>query len=319
MNILMITDNDPAGMAIAFTNAINRYTKHTSRLITTAEKYGFNYEKDIHLPDIEDDDFDEVEQVLRDADIIHFHVLRDENSHLGPLVIRDYIQGKKMLHHHHGHPDYILNKDAYNEKYRVRKRKVIVSTPDLLHVAENATWIPNLVPLKDVQFMPRYDRSLPCGPIRICQSPTRKYDKHTHEFQRVLKTLREKYGEGIESMIIEKRPYLECLALKRKCHIVFDHMRGWFGIASLESLSQGKPVIAGLDEWNIRCIKEFTGASDIPWVIARSEGELLKAMDTLVADPDLRQRIGLASRRFMEESWNEQKVLKLLLEVYESL
>lgn len=52
----MITENDPAGMGIAFANAINRYTEHTCRLITTAEKYGFAYEMDIHLPDIEDDD-----------------------------------------------------------------------------------------------------------------------------------------------------------------------------------------------------------------------------------------------------------------------
>jgi hypothetical protein len=319
MNILMITDNDPAGMAIAFANAINRYTEHTCRSITTAEKYGFGYEKDIHLPDIEDDDFSEVEQVLNEADIIHFHVLRDENSHLGPLVIRDYIQGKKILHHHHGHPDYLINVGAYNEKYRRLKRKVLVSTPDLLQIAENATWIPNLVPLKDVQFMPRYDRSLPREPIRICQAPTRKYDKHTQEFRRVLAALHEKYGNGVESVIIEKKPYLECLALKKKCHIVFDHMRGWFGIASLESLSQGKPVIAGLDDWNIQCIREFTGGTELPWVVARTEEELLKALDNLVADAELRQRIGVASRRFMENTWSEQKVLRLLLEVYESL
>ncbi|MBN1103519.1 MAG: glycosyltransferase family 1 protein [Deltaproteobacteria bacterium] len=319
MNILMITDNDPAGMAIAFTHAINRYTEHTCRLITTSEKYGFDYEKDIHLPDIEDDDFSEVEQVLREADIIHFHVLRDENSHLGPIVIRDYVKGKKILHHHHGHPDYILNKDAYNEKYKRLRRRVIVSTPDLLKVAENATWIPNLVPLKDVQFMPRYDRSLPREPLRICQAPTRKYDKHTRQFRHVLVALQRKYGEGIHPIIIEKKPYLQCLAVKKTCHIVFDHMRGWFGIASLESLSQGKPVIAGLDEWNIQCIKEVTGGGELPWVIARTQEELLKVLDRLVADADLRQQIGMASRRFMERSWNEQKVLSLLIEVYKSL
>jgi len=319
MKILMITDNDPAGMAIAFANAINRYTEHTCRLITTSEKYGFEYEKDIHLPDIEDDEFGEVEHLLKDADIIHFHVLRDENSHLGPLVIRDYIGGKKILHHHHGHPDYILNKDAYNEKYRKLGRKVIVSTPDLLKVAENATWIPNLVPLRDVQFMPRYDSSLPQEPIRICQSPTRKFDKHTKEYRAVLEGLETKYGNRIQSLIIEKRPYFECLALKRKCHIVFDHMRGWFGIASLESLSHGKPVIAGLDEWNIRCIREFTGEAKLPWVVARNEVELREELDYLIMDKELRQEAGLFSRLFMERFWNEQKVLELLLGVYESL
>jgi glycosyltransferase involved in cell wall biosynthesis len=319
MNILMITDNDPAGMAIAFANAINRHTEHTCRLITTSEKYGFEYEKDIHLPDIEDDDFGEVEQLLKNADIIHFHVLRDENSHLGPLVIRDYIKEKRILHHHHGHPDYILNVGAYNEKYRQRRRKVIVSTPDLLKIAGNATWIPNLVPLKDVQFMPRFDRSLPQEPIRICQSPTRKFDKHTREYRNVIAGLLKKYDGRIESLIIEKRPYFECLQIKKKCHIVFDHMRGWFGIASLESLSHGKPVIAGLDEWNIRCIREFTGGAEIPWVVARTEEELYKAMDRLIGDGDLRQQIGERSRHFMESSWSERKVLDLLLSIYASL
>jgi len=319
MNILMITDNDPAGMGIAFTNAVNRYTDHGCRLITTGEKYGFDYETDIHLPNIEDDDFDEVESLLKEADIIHFHVLKDENSHLGPLVIKDYIKGKKILHHHHGHPDYILNAAAYNEKYRRLKRKVVVSTPDLLKVAENATWLPNLVPLNDVQFLPRYDHSLPRDVIKICQSPTRKYHKHTKEFKTAVDTLKRKYPEKIQSVIIERVPYLECLRIKRTCHIVFDHMRGWFGIASLESLCQGKPVIAGLDEWNIRCIKEFTGADEVPWVVARNRDELEDRLEELIGDSDLRNRFGVASRRFMERYWTEKHVLKILMETYKTL
>ena len=318
MKILMITANDPAGMGIAFTNAINRYTEHSCRLITTAEKYGFDYEKDIHLPDIEDDDFGEVEQLLVDADILHFHVLNDENSHLGPLVIRDYVQGKRILHHHHGHPDYIINADTYNEKYRRLGRKVIVSTPDLLKVAEKAIWVPNLVPLHDVHFLPRYDNSLPQGPIKICQAPTRKYHKHTQEFKTVMRKLQEKYP-SVETIIIENRPYLDCLKLKRTCHIVFDHMRGWFGISSLESLSQGKPVIAGLDEWNIKCIRDFTGCHELPWVVAKKETQLKDKLQKLIADANGRNNMGLKSRLFMENHWTEKRVLGVLFEVYEAL
>jgi len=305
-------------MGIAFTNAINRYTEHSCRLITTAEKYGFDYEKDIHLPDIEDDDFGEVEQLLVDAEVLHFHVLNDENSHLGPLVIRDYIQGKKILHHHHGHPDYIINADTYNEKYRKLGRKVIVSTPDLLKVAEKATWVPNLVPLHDVHFLPRYDNSLTQDPIKICQAPTRKYHKHTGEFKTVMRRLHEKYPT-VEALVIENRPYVDCLRLKRTCHIVFDHMCGWFGISSLESLSQGKPVIAGLDDWNIRCIKEFTGSDELPWVIAGNEEGLEEKLEGLIVDDEMRNRIGIKSRRFMEGNWTEQQALGVLFEVYASL
>jgi hypothetical protein len=318
MKILMITANDPAGMGIAFTNAINRYTEHSCRLITTAEKYGFDYEKDIHLPDIEDDDYGEVEQLLVDADILHFHVLNDENSHLGPLVIRDYVQGKKILHHHHGHPDYIINADTYNEKYRRLGRKVIVSTPDLLKVAENATWVPNLVPLHDVHLLPRYDSSLPREVIKICQAPTRKYHKQTRQFKIAAQKLQEKHPH-VETLIIENRPYIECLRIKRTCHIVFDHMRGWFGISSLESLSQGKPVIAGLDDWNIQHIKKFTSSDKLPWVIARTQDELEAQLEELITDGDSRNRIGVESRRCIETYWTEQHVLRVLLNIYDTL
>jgi len=306
-------------MGIAFTNAINRYSDHRCRLITTAEKYGFGFESDIHLPDIEDDDFGEVEQLLKDADIIHFHVLRDENSYLGPLVIRDYTTVKKILHHHHGHPDYIINAESFNEKYRKLKRKVIVSTPDLLKLAENSTWVPNLVPINDVEFLPRYDDSLQQGPIKICQSPTRKFHKHTAELKAVLDALQKRHPHRIQPVIIEKRPYMECLHIKKTCHVVFDHMRGWFGIASLESLSQGKAVIAGLDDWNIEKIKEFTGSDTLPWVIARNQDQLEEKIEKLVYDGGLRNDIGRKSRQFMEGHWTEQHAIEVLLEVYSSL
>lgn len=318
MNILMITANDPAGMAIAFTNAINRYTEHRCRLITSMERYGFAYEADIHLPDIHDDDFGEVEQLLKEADIIHFHMLLDENSHLGPLVIRDYIRGKKILHHHHGHPDFLINVGLYNEKYRRLNRQVIVSTPDLLQITENAVWVPNLVPINDVHYLPRFEENLSPDLVKICQAPTRKFHKHTDVFKRVMRELRVE-GVQVEQVIFERIPHIECLKLKRRCHIVFDHMRGWFGISSLESLSQGKPVVAGLDDWNIRCIKEFTGTDRLPWQVAKDEQELKTVLTELAHDGDLRQRIGKESRAFMEQFWTEEHAVRVLLDVYKKM
>jgi hypothetical protein len=93
-------------------------------------------------------------------------------------------------------------------------------------------------------------------------------------------------------------------------------MRGWFGISSLESLSQGKPVVAGLDDWNIRCIKEFTGAEKLPWVIARNVDELERRMEQLFLDRDFRETTGFTGRIFMEKQWNEDRVLEILLDIY---
>ena len=96
-------------------------------------------------------------------------------------------------------------------------------------------------------------------------------------------------------------------------------MRGWFGISSLESLAQGKPVIAGLDDWNIRCIKEFAGADELPWQIARNGEQLKEILADLIADPGKRLTIGKQSRAFMERHWTEQQALAVLLNVYEEL
>ena len=318
MKILMITTNDPAGMTIAFANAINRYTEHTARAITTDSKYNVNFEHDIHIPAIPDDDFSEVEHLLKTADIFHFHIMADENALLGPLLMRDYIKGKKILHHHHGHPNFIINAGQFIEKYRKLGRRTAVSTPDLLKTLPGSVWLPNLVPIKDVQFMPWDGGEPSTETIRVCQAPTRKFHKDTKTFVNVMSEITREIPRA-ETVIIENLPYFDCLEEKRRCHIVFDHMQGHFGIASLESLSQAKPVIAGLDDWNIEQITKFTGVDYVPWVVARNADELRKSITDLINDDARRLETGLAARRYMEQYWTEQHAIKVLLDLYEEL
>ncbi len=96
-------------------------------------------------------------------------------------------------------------------------------------------------------------------------------------------------------------------------------MQGYFGVSSLEALSQGTAVIAGVDNWNIKHIKEFTGAEELPWIIAGDADELEKCLIPLIKDSNLRLQAAANSRSFMENYWTEQQVLNLLLDVYESL
>ena len=99
----MIAINDPAGTAIAFTKAINKYTDHNCRLITKESRYNHLFEKDLHLPWLDNDGWNEVEQLLKDSDIFHFHMTADESIELGPFRPVDYLKGKIIVHHHHGH------------------------------------------------------------------------------------------------------------------------------------------------------------------------------------------------------------------------
>jgi glycosyltransferase involved in cell wall biosynthesis len=318
MKILMITNNDPAGMGIAFANAINRHTEHSARLITLDTKYNTAFETDIHLPDIADDDFSEVESLLKTSDVLHFHIMADENMLLGPLLIRDYIKGKRVLHHHHGHPNFIVNAGEFAKKYKRLGRRAAVSTPDLLKVLPGSVWLPNLVPINDVQFMPWDGGEPESDRVRVCQAPTRKFHKDSKTFMRVMENIISA-NPHVELRMIENTGYFECLQIKRTMHIVFDHMQGHFGISSLESLSQGKPVIAGLDDWNIEQIKRFTGADHVPWVVARDEEQLHRKISELVEDRALRLETGRKAREHMEKYWTEQHAIKVLLNLYKEL
>ena len=316
MNIIMITENDPAGMGIAFTNAINRYSEHACRLITTATRYNFGTEKDLHLPALDEERFGEMIELLQKADILHFHLLADENTELGPIKAKEFIAGKAILHHHHGHPDFRSHPNKYREKYHRLRRRALVSTPDLLKLLPEAVWQPNLVPINAPYYRPRSIETT--NEVRVCQAPTRKDLKNTAEFEVVMASLERKY-KNVEGVVIANTRHEECLRIKQACDIHFDHMQGYYGVSSLESLSQGKPVIAGLDEWNLKCIREFSGCGDVPWVIARNRDELECQLEKLIGDDVLRNNIGIKSRRFMERHWTERQVLNILLRVYEEL
>ncbi len=315
MNIVMITTNDPAGTAIGFTRAINTFTAHRCRLVTTEIRYNFAYEKDLHVPGLSG--FSELERVLSEADVFHFHMTADEDLPLGPFRPRDFLATKKAVHHHHGEPAFRSDPRRFAERELALGRRAIVCTPDLHRRYPEATWIPNLVPLRDPDYRPRGEYNHRYE-IFLGHSPTRRDLKNTPEFREVACRVARR-NPRVRLRIIENTPHRECLRLKKGCDVFFDHMQGYYGVSSLEALSQGVPAIAGLDDWNLEYLRRFSGRDDIPWVVARNPEELEKRLDELVADLALRESIGRASRAWMEQCWNEAKIAERLAGFYEGL
>ncbi len=311
MNILMIAINDPAGTAIAFAKAINKYTAHICRLITKEIRYNFMFEKDLHLPWLDNDGWDEVEELLKQSDVFHFHMTADEYIELGSFRPVDYMKGKTIVHHHHGHPDFRGNPEKYRQKYRERRRRnLLVSTPDLLKLLPEAKWQPNLVPIDDPLYMPMKDK--PEKRIIISHSPTRKDLKNTTELIQAYEMFRHEATIPIELRLIENTSHSECLRKKRESHILFDHMQGYFGVSSLEGLSQGLCVVAGLDDWNRRYVKTLTGVSELPWVHAKTS-TLKDVLEKLILDQTHRGELGTTSRKFMQHHWRPEIIARHLI------
>lgn len=303
MRILMIAINDPAGTAIEFTKAINAYTEHSCRLITKEIRYNFMFEKDLHLPWLDEAGWTEVEELLRTSDVFHFHMTADEDIELGPFRPRDFMKGKIIVHHHHGHPDFRSNPEKYRQKYKERGRKnLLVSTPDLLKLLPEAKWQPNLVPVHDQLYTPLKNK--PEEPIIICHSPTRRDLKNTEEFLAAMEKLRQSSPVPVELHLIENTPHKECLRMKRESHILFDHLQGYYGVTSLEALSQGLCVVAGLDEWNKRHIRDYFGVDDLPWVDCTPQ-TIADTLSSRIHDNDW-PSLSKQSRHFMTTAWNDE-------------
>ena len=239
----------------------------------------------------------------------------------GPYTVRDFVKKQVLVHHHHGHPDFRGHPEKYQQKYQdLGRRNLLVSTPDLLHKLPGARWQPNLVPTNEPLFMPPREQQPAKGVLRIAHSPTRKELKNTDLLCGVVARLNTgDSGQAYQLDLIENTPYADCLRRKQACDVLFDHMQGYFGMSSLEGLSQGKPTIAGLDDWNIAQIRAYFGCVSVPWVPARNNGELTAALQRLHADPDERAAVGAASRAFMENTWNESRVILPLISWYEKL
>lgn len=311
MRILMMAINDPAGTAIAFSRAINKYTDHSCRLITKEIRYNFMFEKDLHLPWLNTEGWDEVEELLKTSDIFHFHMTADEDIELGPFRPRDYIKGKTIVHHHHGHPDFRDNPEKYRQKYKKLKRKnLLVSTPDLLKLLPEAKWQPNLVPQNEKLYQPLSDK--PEQPLIVAHSPTRTDLKNTDLFLSITRDFASSMKKGPKTDLIQNTDHADCLRRKRRAHILFDHLQGYFGVSSLEGLSQGICTIAGLDSWNQDHVRKFSGASDLPWYIS-SARTLKKELHALIHDKDMRGEYSINARKFIENHWTDKKTARHLI------
>ena len=320
MRILMLAINDPAGTAIQMAKGLRRHAGHDCRLVTLETRYTHSWEKDLHVPDLGPDGLDELRDLLTGADVFHFHMTADERTPFGPFLPADHLRGKRIVHHHHGHHDFRSNPESFREKYRrLGRRDLLVSTPDLLRLLPEARWQPNLVPVDDPAFTPlpgRFDASPdPAAPLRVAHSPTRKDLKNTAD---LLAVAAEEAAAGLPLVLdlIDDVPNAECLRRKRACDVLFDHMQGYYGVSSLEGLSQGLAVIAGLDEWNRDRIVEFAGTEELPWVAARDREQLRARLRELAADRAACREIGRRSRAFMVERWSDARLVGRLAAFY---
>ena len=92
---------------------------------------------------------------------------------------------------------------------------------------------------------------------------------------------------------------------------------GWYGVFAIEAMALGKPVVTFLHDEAVRRTEEAFGTR-VPIVSATAE-TLRETLRPLVADAARRRELGAASRAYVEQVHDLERVADRLLSLYARL
>jgi len=205
----------------------------------------------------------EVESAWRDTDVAHFH---------NTLRARRALGGDKpFVLHHHG-TKYRRNADLLNRAVSELGGTAVVSTLDLLDYGDDLTWVPQAHDLPALAAHRKPQR----GRLRIGHAPTDRTIKSTDAFLAACARL------DVEPVLIERRSWADCLALKGTCDVLFDQVILGYGNNAIEAWGMGIPVIAGAAPSTLARMRDTFGT--LPF-FATDEGHIADAIAAMIDTP----------------------------------
>ncbi|MCD4653902.1 hypothetical protein K8T06_08185, partial [bacterium] len=142
--------------------------------------------------------------------------------------------------------------------------------------------------------------------------PSHKARKGTDAVLRVIDELRKTHQ--FEFHIVHGVKRSEALKFVATCDIFLDQfVEGLFGLASLESMSFGKPTVCYINP-----VMRPNYPSDLPIVNADQEN-LIDVVRSLLNDGQKRRNIGLLSRAYVEKYHDSKRLAQGLVRIYEEL
>ena len=213
---------------------------------------------------------------------------------------------KKSVFHYLGSD--IRGKTAEQLAFGKRADAEIVGSYDAIRWVPEAHVIPPGLDLRQLTPVPPSDSARPL----VVHAPSNREKKGTRYVIEACEQL------DVELDIVEGVPHEEARNRYRRADIVIDQLNaGWHGVFALESMALGKPVVTYLKPDVVERSAEGYGIR-IPIVPATKE-TLVDALRPLVAQPARRKEIGAASRAYVEQVHDIDRIADRLIDLYRSL
>lgn len=214
--------------------------------------------------------------------------------------------GKKSVLHFLGSE--IRGKSPEQLAYGKRAGRQIVGSYDALR------WVPEAEVVVPGIELVRLEPTLPSttGRVRVVHAPSSRARKGTAEILAALE------GLDIELDVVERVDHREAFERYRRADIVIDQLKiGWYGVFAIEAMALGKPTLAYLHRDSVTRTERAFGI-EVPIVQVNAE-TLRDEVRRLIDAPEERERIGAASRAYVERVHDIDRVVDQLLAIYRSL
>jgi glycosyltransferase involved in cell wall biosynthesis len=211
--------------------------------------------------------------------------------------------GKKSVVHFLGSD--IRGKAPAELAWASRAGARVVGSYDAIRWVPDAQVIPPGIDLRGIE------PAIPAGRERplVVHAPSSRARKGTDHVVAACAEL------DLDLEIVEGLDHRAAFERYRRADIVVDQLNaGWYGVFAIEAMALGKPVVTFLHDEAVRRTEEAFGI-EVPIVSATKE-TLAAALHPLASSPDERLRLGAASRAYVEQVHDVERVADRLLALY---
>ena len=213
---------------------------------------------------------------------------------------------KKSVFHYLGSD--IRGKTPAQLAFGKRADAEIVGSYDAIRWVPEAHVIPPGLDLTPLTPVPPSDNPRPL----VVHAPSNREKKGTRYVIEACADL------PVDLDIVEGVPHDEARERYARADIVVDQLNaGWHGVFALESMALGKPVVTYLKPDVVERSAQGYGVR-LP-IVPATKDTLVDALRPLVEQPALRREIGAASRAYVEQVHDIDRVADRLLDLYRSL
>jgi glycosyltransferase involved in cell wall biosynthesis len=184
----------------------------------------------------------------------------------------------------------------------------IVGSYDAIRWVPDAHVVPPGIDLAEYTPAPPADNPRPV----VLHAPSSRRRKGTEHVIAACERL------PVELEIVEGLHHDEARRLYERADIVVDQLNaGWYGLFAIEAMALAKPVVTFLHDEAVERTEQALGTK-VPIVSATAE-TLTERLRPLVEDAAERQRIGAASRAYVEQVHDVDRIANRLLSIYAEL